>query len=198
VKKLITSIIAICLLFAIVRAGVITWDTRDHYLNSDLPGWPDGTAFHMSFKPSLGAGAGSHDFGIGPFSLSGLPYYPTSVCIIFQAWPWDVTTNDDVNAWLAFETRGDSIAEVLGDSVVVPHAAFLLPVVFTDSAWLKTDSIKIDNAQDSTYPGDAELNAGNAIEFDFPPNVYEWRLYFDVIAGSESLEKIDMIVNYIP
>ena len=184
--KILKTIAVLLVLTATAQTAILTWDSRDHSIQS-IRGFPKWQGKHIQFKPALADGAGSNDYVIGPFDISKNPVYPQAVTVLLNAQAYG--TNNDVNAYLVFEVKLDSIEGLVG--------APLIPASINDSTWIKLDSILINNSQDSTYPGLSTLNGGDALIFDFPPAVMEYRFFWDVVSGGDSLESIDMYMLLI-
>ena len=214
--KIIRILIAVSLLLgftAIIDAAVVNYDNLKHYsITVGLPHAPD--AMHIVLVPSLTIGTGSNDFVIGPFDITNLGYFPTSVNIgPFFAQTWSAT-NDDVEAYLIFETKGPGYGINLGKDTAnfnpistsynVESAGDDTSYTLTGAGttnFMKIDSAWIDDTNDSAYTGMATgagttCDSGQALVFQLPPHTTEWRLYWAADGNADSLQIIDMFIIY--
>ena len=199
-KKLLIPLLIIMFTWVALNAGTVTWDSREHYY-VPLSTHPNNMGFKIHTKPSLGpaadaagAAGAQNDIIFGPFSLSGLPQYPHSVCILMRAHTWS-TTYDTIEGNLTFECQIDSVVP-LATTDLTPITRYK-PVNYTDSGWVKFDSIAIVESLDSIYPGLSTLNGGEGIIFEFPPATKEWRLFYDADVTTDSVLFWEMYINYV-
>ena len=214
--KILKILITVSLLLgfvAMVNAAVVNYDNLKHY--SITKGWAhDPDAIRIMMVPSLATAANScNDFVIGPFDITNLGYFPTSVNILLFAQTWSAS-DDDVEAYLIFETKGPGYGIDLGKDTAnfnpistsynVESAGSDTSYALTGAGttnFTKVDSAWLDGTSDSVHTGMATAagetcDSGQALVFQLLPHTTEWRLYWAAGANADSLMIIDMFINY--